>query len=98
MKKALTLIAAGVALATSGTAAATQAATRTFEHGGLRYTYSTAAEGDVRILSGVIENSGRPFYLKVAKGRVRGTINGQRVSFRLSDVERLKTSTEIAAR
>lgn len=90
------LIAASMTLAAPLAAAETTA--RTFEHDGVRYSYTTTTMGDTRILRGVVEKSGKPFHLEVVNGRVRGTVDGRPVSFTLRDVKPLKDSREIASR
>lgn len=99
MNTHILLIAASLSLALPLAAnAETTAAARAFEHEGIRYSYTITHKGDMRILSGVVENSGRPFHLEVVNGRVRGTVNGKAVAFSLRDVKPFKDRTAIASR
>ena len=99
MKTSVLLLAASLTLALPLAAnAETTSTARAFEHDGVRYSYTVTRKGDMRILSGVVENSGKPFHLEVANGRVRGTVNGKAVAFSLRDVKPFKDRTEIASR
>jgi hypothetical protein len=99
MKRYIPLIAASLTLAFPLAAnAETTSTSRTFEHDGVRYSYTVTHKGDTRILSGVVENSGKSFHLEVRSGRVRGIVNGKAVAFSLRDVAPFKDRTEIASR
>lgn len=74
-------------------------ATQRFEHKGSTYSYTVTQVGDVRVISGVEERTGKPFTLRVGTHRVRGTVGSQQVSFPLRDVEPLtKPATTLASR
>ena len=78
---------------------AEEPATQRFEHGGSTYSYTVTQVGDVRVISGVEERTGKPFSLRVGTHRVRGTVGSQQVSFPLRDVEPLtKATTTLASR
>ena len=77
--------------AVPATAHAEDAATQRFEHKGSSYSYTVTQVGDVRVISGVEERTGKPFTLRVGQHRVRGTVGSQQVSFPLRDVEPLAT-------
>lgn len=98
MKKIIVSILCLVAAAPA-IAQAKEAATQRFEHKGSSYAYTVTQVGDVRVISGVEERSGKPFTLRVGAHRVRGTVGSQQVSFPLRDVEPLaKPATTLAAR
>ncbi len=69
--------------------------TQRFEHKGSTYSYTVTRVGEVRVISGVEEETGKPFVLRVGAHRVRGTVGSQQVSFPLRDVEprRMATAT-----
>jgi hypothetical protein len=77
---------------------AEEPATQRFEHGGSSYSYTVTQVGDVRVISGVEERTGKPFSLRVGTHRVRGTVGSQQVSFALRDVEPLTKATTLASR
>jgi len=78
---------------------AEKSATQRFEHKGSSYSYTVTQVGDVRVISGVEERTGKPFTLRVGQHRVRGTVGSQQVSFPLRDVEPLaKPATTLASR
>jgi hypothetical protein len=78
---------------------ADEPATQRFEHKGSSYSYTVTQVGDVRVISGVEERTGKPFTLRVGANRVRGTVGSQQVSFALRDVEPLtKPATTLASR
>ncbi len=76
---------------------AEDAATQRFEHKGSTYSYTVTQVGDVRVISGVEERTGKPFTLRVGTHRVRGTVGSQQVSFPLRDVEPLTKPAAILA-
>lgn len=80
-KIALTLIAA-LSLSAPAHADTTKGS---FEHEGSTYVYTVKDRGDVQLISGTAED-GAPFRLVVNKNSVRGTYNGNRVSFDRADV------------
>ena len=85
--------------AVPATAHAEDAATQRFEHKGSSYSYTVTQVGDVRVISGVEERTGKPFTLRVGQHRVRGTVGSQQVSFPLRDVEPLaKPAPTLASR
>ncbi|WP_260582213.1 hypothetical protein [Sphingopyxis sp. PET50] len=72
---------------------------RRFEHEGRVYSYTIKTVGDRRIITGIDEQTGKPFKLRVGTHKVRGTVGSQQVEFSLKDVERLdKAVTVLAAR
>jgi hypothetical protein len=78
---------------------AEESATQRFEHKGSSYSYTVTQVGDVRVINGVEERTGKPFTLRVGQHRVRGTVGSQQVSFPLRDVEPLtKPATTLASR
>jgi len=84
---------------TPAIAHAEDTAPQRFEHQGSTYSYTVTQVGDVRVISGVEERTGKPFTLRVGQHRVRGTVGSQQVSFPLRDVEPLaKPATTLAAR
>ncbi len=76
---------------------AQDSATQRFEHDGSSYSYTVTHVGDVRVISGVEERTGKPFTLRVGTHRVRGTVGSQQVSFPLRDVAPLKMATATLA-
>lgn len=96
MKKFLLLI-LGLFAATPTIAHAQDSATQRFEHDGSTYSYTVTQVGDVRVISGVEERTGKPFTLRVGTHRVRGTVGSQQVSFPLRDVAPLKMATATLA-
>ncbi|MGQ3101214.1 MAG: hypothetical protein ACT6Q5_06595 [Sphingopyxis solisilvae] len=98
MKK-LFLPALALLAVTPASAQADEPVTQRFEHKGSSYRYTVTQVGDVRVISGVEERTGKPFTLRVGQHRVRGTVGSQQVSFPLRDVEPLtKPATTLAAR
>ncbi|PKP87686.1 MAG: hypothetical protein CVT78_04985 [Alphaproteobacteria bacterium HGW-Alphaproteobacteria-17] len=98
MKK-LFLPALALLAVTPASAQADEPVTQRFEHKGASYRYTVTQVGDVRVISGVEERTGKPFTLRVGQHRVRGTVGSQQVSFPLRDVEPLtKPATTLAAR
>ncbi|WP_168453622.1 hypothetical protein [Sphingopyxis microcysteis] len=84
---------------TPAIARADEPATQRFEHKGSSYSYTVTRVGDVRVISGVEERTGKPFLLRVGQHRVRGTVGSQQVSFALRDVAPLtKSATTLASR
>lgn len=84
---------------TPAIAHAEEAAPQRFEHKGSTYSYTVTQVGDLRVISGVEERTGKPFLLRVGTHRVRGTVGSQQVSFPLRDVEPLtKPATALASR
>ena len=98
MKIRILLTAASLTMAAPLVASDTAPIARTFEHDGTRYSYTITTRGDARILTGIVEDSGKPFRLEVINGRVRGTVNGKAVAFSMRDVKPFRQRTEIAAR
>lgn len=96
MKKIIFPILALFALAPAAVRAEEPAAQR-FEHGGSIYSYTVTQVGDVRVISGVEEKTGKPFKLRVGEHRVRGTVGSQQVNFALRDVEPLGKGVTILA-
>jgi len=62
-----------------------------FEHEGRTYVHTVKDRGDVQLINGTTEN-GAPFRLVVSKDRVRGTYNGNRVSFDRAEVLPIKVA------
>jgi hypothetical protein len=90
----LTLFAAVPAIAH-----AEEPATQRFEHKGSSYSYTVTQIGDIRVIRGVEERTGKPFTLRVGARRVHGAVGSQQVSFPLRDVEPLaKSATNLASR
>lgn len=58
-----------------------------FEHEGITYVYSVAAEGERQIITGRYYPTGARFRLTVSDGRVTGRMNGTAINFRLSNVD-----------
>jgi hypothetical protein len=84
---------------TPAIAHAEEPATQRFEHKGSTYSYTVTQVGDVRVISGIEERTGKPFTLRVGQHRVRGTVGSQQVSFPLRNVEPLaKPPTSLASR
>jgi len=84
---------------TPASAHADEPATQRFEHKGSSYSYTVTRVGDVRVISGIEERTGKPFLLRVGQHRVRGTVGSQQVSFALRDVAPLtKSATTLASR
>jgi hypothetical protein len=71
----------------SAAAPALAAETQTMTRDGISYVYSVEETGTATLIKGR-EQGGRPFSLRVAKGRVSGYSNGHAVSFPLSAVVR----------
>lgn len=69
-----------------------------FEYDGSIYNYTVTKAGDVRVISGVEEKTGKPFKLRVGEHRVRGTVGSQQVNFALRDVEPLTKVATLASR
>lgn len=85
-------------LALAPTAAlAKDEAVKRFEHDGATYSYTVTQVGDMRVINGVEERTGKPFTLRVGQHRVRGTVGSQQVSFTLRDVAPLKIETTTLA-
>lgn len=82
-----TRIMATVAAVLAAHAAAAEApAEQTFTRDGNTYAYTRSLdENGTTVIEGRDVANGRPFRLTVADGRVRGTVDGQRVSFRAPD-------------
>jgi hypothetical protein len=84
---------------TPAIAHADEPATQRFEHKGSSYSYTVTRVGDVRVISGIEERTGKPFLLRVGQHRVRGTVGSQQVSFALRDVAPLtRSATTLASR
>jgi hypothetical protein len=84
---------------TPASAHADEPAMQRFEHKGSSYSYTVTRVGDVRVISGIEERTGKPFLLRVGQHRVRGTVGSQQVSFALRDVAPLtKSATTLASR
>lgn len=98
MKKIILPILALIA-AVPALAHAEDAAPQRFEHKGSTYSYTVTRVGNIRVISGVEERTGKPFTLRVGSHRVRGTVGSQQVSFPLRDVEPLASpAATLAAR
>ena len=98
MKTTIFSAALGLSLLTPAAQAEDNAKQR-FEHEGHVYSYSITRKGDMRLITGVEERSGKPFRLRVGERRVRGTVGSQQVNFPLRDVQPLDTApTTLAAR
>lgn len=67
------------------------------EHQDQRYVYTVTNHGSTRAISGVEENSGKRFNLRVRGDRVRGEFGTASVSFRASEAQGSVTAL-IAAR
>lgn len=88
------------------TGPAIAAPTQTLTHQGVTYEYTVTEKGHTRIIKGIDRTNKRPFRLRVASGRVEGSVDGNPVSFPLRDVKPIVTtatatataSTEIAVR
>ncbi|SKB70604.1 hypothetical protein [Sphingopyxis flava] len=95
-----TTISAALGLALlAPTAQAEDNAKQRFEHEGHIYSYSITRKGDMRLITGIEERSGKRFRLRIGERRVRGTVGSQQVNFPLRDVEPLDTApTTLAAR
>ncbi|KQM21406.1 hypothetical protein [Novosphingobium sp. Leaf2] len=61
---------------------------RQFSHEGTTYAYSAEQKGKTTVISGN-SSQGAPFRLYVTDGQVRGTYNGQRVSFTTAEAAKL---------
>jgi hypothetical protein len=94
MKKTIIILAASLLSATPVLA-------ETFTRDGTTYVYSTEQRGAVTWITGADVTNRRDFILRVSRGRVEGTVDGNTVSFRSRDAQRLQsnvTVTEVAAR
>ena len=80
-------------IAASVAAPALAAEPITFERDGIRYVAEVTQRGESQIIRGSEVHSGRAFRLRVNKGRVSGTYNGQPVSYRLNDAPVVTAST-----
>ena len=87
----------GLFAAVPAIAHAQDTVTQRFEHEGSTYSYTVTQVGDVRVISGTEERTGKPFMLRVGTHRVRGTVGSQQVSFPLRDVAPLKMATATLA-
>lgn len=78
-----------------------EAAAQRFEHDGRTYQYTVEDRGDYRIITGMEEDSRKPFRLRVGESRVRGTMGSQTVNFPLRDVQPVireaKSASNVAA-
>ena len=98
MKKYI-LPALGLLALAPSVALAKDAPTNRFEHEGSTYSYSVTQVGDTRVISGIVERTGKPYTLRDGQHRVRGTVGSQQVSFALRDVAPLvKPSATLASR
>jgi hypothetical protein len=68
-----------------------------FEHDGVRYTYTIISSGEQKIVRGIEERTGESFVLRVSKNRVEGSIGGKSVSFPRSAVKPLLVVTQTVA-
>lgn len=57
-----------------------------FDHEGSSYSYTVKGLGDAQLIRGTTQD-GTPFRLIVTENRVRGTYNGNRVSFSRDSVQ-----------
>lgn len=89
-KIALTIFAAATTFALPAHA---ESQKESFKHDGSSYTYTVTDLGEAKLIRGTTED-GTPFRLIVRETSVRGTYNGNRVSFDRAEVKPL----EIAAR
>jgi len=97
MKKIIVPILALFAL-TPAAVRADESAAQRFEYDGSIYSYTVTKVGDVRVINGVEEKTGKPFKLRVGEHRVRGTVGSQQVNFALRDVEPLTKVATLASR
>lgn len=79
-----TLFAAAAAMVVF--AAPAHASEREFVKDGVTYTYTSATQGDVRVLKGYTSD-GSEFKLTVREGKVRGRVDGRYVSFTTPDTQ-----------
>jgi len=76
-------------------------AAETLTHNGVTYEYSVVQKGTTRVISGYDVTNDRPFTLRVAHGRVEGTVAGSAVTFQLREVKPIAkpvAEAEVAAR
>jgi hypothetical protein len=69
-----------------------------FTHEGERYVYAVEIKGDLKIIRGTTERTGRDFVLYVSDKKVTGTVDNQYVSFPLSAIKEAKSELAIASR
>jgi hypothetical protein len=69
-----------------------------FTHEGERYVYAVETKGDLKIIRGTTERTGRDFVLYVSDKKVTGTVDNQYVSFPLSAIAEAKSKLAIASR
>lgn len=86
MMKTTTRAALGLALF-STSVSAENAKTHNFVYDGQSYTYSIEQTSNARLLRGTHDRTGKPFVLRVTDTKVTGTVGGQYVSFKRSDVK-----------
>jgi hypothetical protein len=67
--------------------AATAAPTESFTHEGVTYAYSVRDKGKMRIIEGFDQTNRRSFRFRVSDRWVDGTVDGNPVSFPLSEVK-----------
>jgi hypothetical protein len=77
----------GAATLTAVPAVAAADESRSFEHDGSRYSYSVSYENGVKVIRGTVDNTNTEFVFFVGKDRVKGSVDGKSVSFRLKEVK-----------
>jgi hypothetical protein len=93
------LFTAAILALTVTPAVAAPAEKNSFTHEGITYVYTATTKGDVKVINGKSYPGAKPFELVVRNDRVSGTSGFAPVSFKLSEVERIKASdVKIAAR
>jgi hypothetical protein len=89
---------AGLALLLLPTVALHAKTPVSFEHEGIRYTYTVTERGGVRIIKGTQSDGAGSYLLRVGKRRVTGEVNGRPVSFLLSEVISSDKAAEVYTR
>ncbi len=81
------ITAAAILLAVPAAASAAEPDAGTFTYEGVKYDYTAAQDGDVKVLKGSAYAGKVPFELRVNKRTVTGRFNGRPVSFNVKDVK-----------